>query len=154
MVLNNSSLSSQNQCLRDSMAEFANKFEWQMWMTGTFRPEQSYRDTIKTKRAFKRFLGDLSKQFGKDSIEYFMAVERFKSGDFTHIHALINGVDGLTYRQVGEPWFKRFGIVHVEGYDPTKGANYYLTKYMTKELCDWDLNIDRKKAAGLNFKKT
>lgn len=151
MVLNIGSLSSQNECLRDTMATWANKFEWQMWMTGTFRQEQSYRDTIKTKRAFKRFLGDLAKKFGKNNIEYFLAVERFAYGDFTHIHALINGVDGLTYRQVGEPWFDRFGRVQIEGYDPTRGANYYLTKYVLKECCDWDVNIDMKKAAILKF---
>ena len=151
MVLNIGSLSSQNECLRDTMATWANKFEWQMWMTGTFRQETSYRDTIKTKRAFERFLRDLSKKFGKHGIEYFLAVERFRHGDFTHIHALLNGLDGLTYRQVGEPWFNRFGRVQIEGYDPTKGANYYLTKYVLKECCDWDVKIDQKKAAILKF---
>lgn len=139
----------QNQKVRDEMAEFAGKYPWNMWMTGTFKPDQSYRDTIKTKRAFNRFLGDLSKKFGKHGIEYFLAVERFKHGDFTHIHALLNGVDGLTYRQVGEPWFQRFGRVQVEGYDPTKGANYYLTKYIVSEVCDWDLRIDLTKSKTL-----
>ena len=151
MVLNVSSSLSQGQVLRDEMGVWANMFEWQMWMTGTFRPEKSYRDTIKTKRAFRRFLEDLSKKFGKHGIEYFLAVERFAHGDFTHIHALLNGLDGLTYRQVGEPWFERFGRVKVEGYDPTRGANYYLTKYVLKECCDWDVKIDQKKAAILKF---
>jgi hypothetical protein len=119
-------------------------------MTGTFRPEQSYRDTIKTKRAFMRFIGEVRKTYRKFDIEYFMAVERFAHGDFTHIHALINGVGGLTYCQIGEIWFNRFGRVQVEGYDPGKGANYYLTKYVVKDVCDWDLSIDRKKSARLN----
>jgi hypothetical protein len=96
-------------------------------------------------------LRDLSKKFGKHGIEYFLAVERFRHGDFTHIHVLLNGLDGLTYRQVGEPWFNRFGRVQIEGYDPTKGANYYLTKYVLKECCDWDVKIDQKKAAILKF---
>jgi hypothetical protein len=139
------------QVLRDQLAGWVNKFEWQIFMTGTFRPDQSYRDTIKAKRAFRRYLDDLVKLYRKHNIEYFMVVERFAHGEFTHIHALLNGLDGLTYREIGEPWFKRHGIVQIEGYDPTKGANYYLTKYVTKELCDWDLNIDRKKAAILRM---
>jgi hypothetical protein len=127
-----------------------NKFEWQMWMTGTFKPDQSYRDTIKTKRAFQRFITEMTKTYRLNSVEYFLAVERFRHGDFTHIHALINGVEGLTYRQVGELWFNRFGRVQVEGYDSEMGANFYLTKYVVKDVCDWDLRIDRKKSALLN----
>lgn len=141
----------QAQLLRDSLATWMNKFEWEFWMTGTFLPDQSYRDTIKTKRAFERFIADLRKNFGKNSIEYFMAVERFRSGDFTHVHALLNGLQGLTYREIGETWRKRFGREQIEGYDPLKGANYYLTKYVTKEICDWGLLIDQKKTGKIIY---
>jgi hypothetical protein len=137
--------------LRDQMATWVNKFEWQIFMTGTFQPERSTKDTIRTKKRFKSFLGDLSEKFGKNNIEYFLAVERFRLSDETHCHALLNGLDGLTYRQIGEIWRERFGREEVEKYDPTKGANYYLTKYVTKELCDWDLNVDLRKAAVLKF---
>jgi hypothetical protein len=133
------------------MATWINKFNWQMWITGTFKPDQSYRDTIKTKKAFMRFIGDLGETYHKTDIEFWLAVERFKHGDFTHIHALLNGLDGLTYRQVGEPWFKRFGRVQVEGYDPTKGANYYITKYVVKEVCDWDFKILHTKSEAIKF---
>jgi hypothetical protein len=74
-----------------------------------------------------------------------MAVEWFKSGDFTHIHALLNGLEGLSYRQIGETWRNRFGREKVEGYQKDLGANYYLTKYVTKDLCDWDLRINKNK---------
>lgn len=141
----------QAQLLRGSLATWMNKFEWEFWMTGTFLPDQSYRDTIKTKRAFERFIADLRKNFGKNSIEYFMAVERFRSGDFTHVHALLNGLQGLTYREIGETWRKRFGREQIEGYDPLKGANYYLTKYVTKEICDWGLLIDQKKTGKIIY---
>ena len=133
------------------MAAFAGKFPWGIWMTGTFKPDQAYRDTIKTKRAFVRFVDDLRDKFGKNSIEYFLAVERFKHGEFTHIHSLMNGLDGLTYKQIWETWFNRFGRAQVEGYDVAKGASYYLTKYVVNEVCDWDLKIDLKKSKELNF---
>lgn len=139
------------QKFRDSMAGFVDQYDWQIWMTGTFNPDFSYRDTIKTKKAFGRFIGDLRNNFHKDHIEYFMAVERFKSGDFTHVHALLNGVEGLTYPQIGKTWRNRFGRESVEGYDSSKGANYYLTKYCIKDLCDWDLHIDKRKSHKLIF---
>jgi len=78
-------------------------------------------------------------------------VERFKHGDFTHVHALLNGLDGLSYRQIGETWRQRYGREKVEGYEAGKGANFYLTKYLLKEVCDWDLHIDKRKSHALIF---
>jgi hypothetical protein len=141
----------QNIAVREKMAEYAGKFPWQFWMTGTFKPDQSYRDTIKTKRAFYRFEDDLRDKFGKGGIEHFMAVERFKHGEFTHVHSLMNGLEGLTDTQVWETWFNRFGRATVEPYDSSKGAAHYLTKYLVKEVCDWDLKIDLRKSEPLNF---
>ena len=139
------------QKFRESMAGFVDQFDWQIWMTGTFKPDFSYRDTIKTKRAFEKFIKDLRINFKKDEIEYFMVVERFKHGDFTHIHALLNGLDGLTYQQIGETWRARYGIEQVEGYEKEKGASFYLTKYVCKSVCDWDLHIDKRKSHALPF---
>ena len=131
------------------MADWVDRYDWQMWFTGTFNPEKSYRDTIKTKRAFKMFLKDLKDNYGKNQIEFFLAVERFRHGDFTHCHALLNGLDGLTYRQIGETWRKRYGREQVERYDQGKGANYYLTKYVMKDLCDWELYVRDDKTRGI-----
>ena len=141
------------QKTRKVWAEWVDQYDWQFWFTGTFPPDKPYRDTIKTKRAFERYIKNLSDKFGKKHIEYFMAVERFKHGDFTHVHALMNGLDGLSYQQIGETWRDLYsGREKVEGYIKDKGANYYLTKYVTKDLCDWDLHIDKRKSHALNFK--
>jgi len=140
-----------NRKMRDEMAKWLEQFGWEMWCTGTFKPDQSYIDTIKTKNAFYRFINDLTRKYNKTDIEYMLAIERFKSGDFTHCHFLINGGEGLTYRQVGETWFDRYGRVKIEGYQKDKGANYYLTKYITKDLCDWDLRINANKSHKLNL---
>ncbi len=134
------------------MAGWVDQFDWQFWFTGTFLPDKSYRDTIKTKRAYERFVSKIGKDYNLHNIEYFLAVERFKHGDFTHCHSLINGLDGLTYRQIGEAWRSLYGREKVEGYVKDKGANFYLTKYVTKELCDWDLKVDKRKSYYLNFK--
>ncbi len=140
------------QKFRDSMVAFVDQFEWQIYMTGTFLPDQSYRDTIKTKKAFGRFIGDLRNKYKKNEIEYFLAVERFKHGDFTHVHALLNGLDGLSYRQIGETWRDRFGREQVERFEKGKGADFYLTKYLLKDVCDWDLHIIKTKSYALKFK--
>ena len=144
----------QRQGTRDALAEWANIFEWQIYHTGTFRREMSYRDTIKTKRAFRRFVDVLKHDYGKKSIEYFMVVERHKDGNFTHVHDLMNGLDGLTYNQIREVWESKFGRASVSGYDPAKGANYYLTKYVLKDVCDWDIKIDLRKPAVMKFKES
>ena len=52
-----------NLAMRESLAGWMNQFDWQIWFTGTFKLEFSYRDTIKTKRAFGRFIGDLRNNF-------------------------------------------------------------------------------------------
>ena len=140
-----------NLKLRNSMADWVNQFDWEIWMTGTFLPDQAYRDTIKTKKAFTRFIGDLTDNFNKTDIEYFLAIERFHNSDDCHCHTLLNGLEGLTYRQIGETWRDRFGREKVERYQKDLGANYYLTKYVTKELCDWDLRINKTKSHKLIF---
>lgn len=140
-----------NLKLRNSMADWVNQFDWEIWMTGTFLPDQAYRDTIKTKKAFTRFIGDLTDDFNKTDIEYFLAIERFHNSDDCHCHALLNGLEGLSYKQIGETWRDRFGREKVEGYQKDKGANYYLTKYCVKDLCDWDLRINKTKSHKLMF---
>jgi len=140
-----------NEKMRTELVSFVDQFEFQMWFTGTFKPNRSYRDTIKTKKAFGKFIGDLRNNFHKEHIEFFLAVERFKHGDFTHVHALINGVEGLTYNQVSETWRDRFGRCRTEGYQKDKGVAFYLTKYILKDLCDWDLHIDKRKSHKLIF---
>lgn len=137
--------------MRNTLAEWVQQFGWQFFFTGTFKPDRSYRDTIKTKRAVERWIFSLGKLYDKHNIEYFLAVERFKHGDFTHIHMLINGLDGLTFSQIGESWRILYGREKVEEYDQERGANFYLTKYVTKELCDWDLKIDKRKSHYLKF---
>lgn len=138
--------------LREEVSSWINTFQWQYWFTGTFKPERSYTDTMNAKRAFMRFIGDLGKKYHKSDIEFWLALERFKFGEEVHCHALLNGLDGLQYRQIGETWRKRFGREQVEGYDPEKGANHYITKYIVKEACDWDFKIlQNKKSEYLKF---
>ncbi len=125
--------------VRDELSGWLQSFPWDFWFTGTFRPEMNVKDTYRAKKYFESFVREIKKV--TTGVDYFMAVERFKDGEFTHIHALLNGVKDLRYLEVWEKWFKRYGRALVEGYDPKKGAAHYLTKYVVKELCDWDIFI-------------
>lgn len=131
--------------IRNALSEWVGGYEWEYWFTGTFKPSQARKDTINTKIAFKTFLQKLSDENDIKQINYFMAVERFKSGYDTHVHALLSGIGYLPYKTIGQTWRSLYGRETVEGYERDKGANYYLTKYVTKELCDWDLKISRNK---------
>lgn len=135
----------QKDSIRSQLAEWVNHFDWDMWFTGTFEQENNmgYRDTIKTLKAHDRFVDDLGRKFNCKNIGYVVAVERHFNGGFCHVHSLLNGIAGLTYRQVGETWRERYGRERVEGYDKTKGAHYYLTKYVLKDLYDWRIKLNK-----------
>jgi hypothetical protein len=157
------------------LAERLDLLPWDIWMTGSFRPEHptlTYREQesghaeskvlyqgkmvkifypgqtksiFTVKRRYKRFLSDLKYLGVKSGVDYFLATEPHKTGEL-HIHSLINGVDGLDpVRDVAPLWFKRFGRVEVERFDRELGAINYLTKYITKDIYDWDIEIRNKR---------
>lgn len=131
--------------IRNDLAQWLNHFDWDIYMTGTFDQANfmGYRDPIKTLKAHDRFIDDLGKTYSLKNIGYVVCVERHHIGGFCHTHGLLNGVEGLTYKQIGEIWQKRYGREQVEGYDKTKGANYYLTKYVLKDMFEWRLKLNR-----------
>jgi hypothetical protein len=126
------------------MAGWIQKRDWQLWFTGTFRPERRIRDTINAKLAFYRWLAKLNEDYQVKHVEYFIAVERFKSGYDTHIHAVLNGLAHLPYKTIGGSWRGLYGREQIEKYRQELGADYYLTKYITKDICDWDFNFKKK----------
>lgn len=42
-------------------------------------------------------------------------------------------------RSVWQDWFGRHGRAHIDAFDPDRGAIHYVTKYVAKELSDYDL---------------
>lgn len=124
------------------MAEWLARFEWQIWATLTFDSKIETGDTFTALRRFERFIKQMEKTF-KTKLDYVCFVERFHSSDKCHLHVLIKGFD-LTpelYKDVWTLWFKRYGRATVEEYEQGKGAEYYLTKYVTKDICDWRVQI-------------
>jgi hypothetical protein len=81
----------------------------------------------------------------------FVAAERGGNGGLIHLHALIGNVKHMQF-YCGEKlspgngsqkcclthaW--PCGYANVFPYDPTLGAKYYVSKYVTKDLAEWDL---------------
>jgi hypothetical protein len=40
-------------------------------------------------------------------------------------------------------WFERHGRAHIDRFDPKRGATHYVTKYVSKQLADYDLWLRR-----------
>jgi len=54
-----------------------------------------------------------------------------------HIHALVAGVDPGIRRMDMVDWaWTNYGQARILPYDPSKGAGYYLCKYLSKEMSD------------------
>jgi len=132
------SLTPRGQAIQ-ALGDWLHRFPWEMVGTGTFNIPVN--DEIRAKRNFTIFANDLKKV--AVDLEYFVAVERFSIGEECHIHCLLMGVSHLKYHDVWEIWFKRYGRALFEKYDPKQGASWYIAKYVTKAVNDWDVYIKK-----------
>lgn len=54
-----------------------------------------------------------------------------------HLHGLLAGVSPEVRRMSMVDWsYREFGIARVLEYDPSLGARFYLSKYLTKQMAD------------------
>lgn len=123
----------------DAFAKMVNQFDWSHWCTFTTKREL----TIKGAR---RFAKNIALDFCEPTILHpttllLWAAEPFDCKDGYHIHALINVPKtwkGL--KQIETSKRSRYGISHFEAYKKELGANYYIGKYISKTLSDWDMH--------------
>jgi len=54
----------------------------------------------------------------------------------THFHALVGNVKEVSRRDAWARWFHPHGHARIEPYDPSRGAGFYVAKYVAKELGD------------------
>lgn len=148
---------------RQGLTEYADGlsgYNWSHWATFTWRPRKELADNgadrlvrkydgVKSPRtvsldqvdpismpAIRRAMGRWCYRIKPSAIWW--ATEPGGRFGRHHIHALMH----LTERaQDREPWllaFRWFGRSEVEAYDSDKGAAHYVSKYVTKELSDFD----------------
>jgi hypothetical protein len=130
------------------LADLGHTWKWDWFATFSFSDHAVTPDGAHY--FFRRYLGwieneGLAVPFAFRADEYGPQNGRF------HIHALIGNVSHLTHYcgnrlqpgQWGKKccWLHRWpcGIARILPYEPEKGAEYYLTKYVTKKLGDYEL---------------
>jgi hypothetical protein len=127
--------------LHQECGKWLQMYAWEVWGTAEFDPKRPIRDAIRARGYVQRYISSVLERSGLP-LSYFLAVERFSHSMNTHVHFLLAGVSHLTYEAMGSPWWeKHHGYFYVRKYDPSLGAGYYLTKYITKDLCEWDFRL-------------
>ena len=107
------------------------KFPWSHYGTFTFRFD---RGAESARRIVKGFITSLDQ-----NAKFAMVAEGHKYRASAHIHALINGLQGLDCFYLVNRWHKRNGIARIYPYDSTKGAAYYIAKNIQYETAELDI---------------
>lgn len=117
---------------------------WDWWSTWTFAKPYSAESAARCFEAFMKALGE--------DVSYLYVIEanRFREG--THVHAVVGNVSRLRRDDTWGKWFKRYGRCHVVPYDNREqdGCGQYLSKYLTKGACWW--NIKAHPQGGLSLR--
>lgn len=113
--------------------------EWSHYATFT----TGYELTIPAARRAMHRLHDNLDRIAPASM--FWAAEPFDAKEGYHTHALLNINSALTFKNVVDIWQKvskggkgKWNRVDLQKFDKEKGAGYYLSKYITKNLTDYD----------------
>jgi len=136
-----------NEKIRKSFVEWLEPYHFLWWGTLEFNPAKPLKDAMRAKGYFLKHVKSTLDLPGQVWPSYFMSVEHFKSNFFTHIHFMLAGIgEGLTEieagKMIGAPWWEKYGgYCYLQKFDAKMGAAGYLAKYVTKELCDWDVRL-------------
>jgi len=118
---------------KKAFGEFLSRPEWQWYTTHTFRAE--YVSPKQADRHWYAWLNSLCLACKARSLDrpfYFRVVEYQDRGTL-HFHSLIGGVGDIR-RLLFKDFWELNGFARVEAYQPGKGANYYVGKYLTKDI--------------------
>lgn len=124
--------------LQPAWGEWLKTWEWESWGTLTFR-DDGYSHEAAT-RSFGRFVAWLQRE-GNPNVSWFVGHEIGSLGRL-HLHCLLGSLAPITSRRaLWRWWFERYGRCELRGYDPEQGAAVYVSKYVTKELAHYDLDL-------------
>lgn len=120
---------------------------WDVFATWTFSHLVTVDGAMFWARRHLRHLAKLAAQ----RVYAFVGVERGKTGGLLHLHSLVGNVGHLR-AYCGErlspgKWGRGCCMVHgwpcgharVLRYDPKLSASYYVSKYVSKNLAEWEL---------------
>lgn len=129
----------QNARLADAWGEWLGSFDWDAWCTLTFREPYS---ADAADRAFRRWAQWIEKE--NPRFGYFVGHELGGIGGRLHLHALLGGLEeGCSRRALWKRWHDKHGRAQLLPYDREKGAAFYVSKYVTKEIGHYDIQPAR-----------
>lgn len=114
--------------------------DWKWFVTLTFRDPpagpsgHNKPGWARAKSAWNSFEKFVEPPLG--GLKYIRAMELQPWRGVPHIHALVAGMNTKEYKPVSSFLWNRFGFCRILDYDSELGANYYIAKYVTKELGD------------------
>lgn len=121
-----------------AFGEWLSKPDWEWYTTHTFKldyvsPRQADRAWyawFNTVRMSVKTAGNALSVYGIGAPYYFRATE-YQARGTLHYHALIGGVADLRRLTFKDAW-ELYGFARVLEYEPGRGANFYVGKYLTK----------------------
>ena len=127
---------------RNEFGEWLSQPQWDWYTTHTFKadyvsPGQSdkaWYSWFNGLRVSAKAKGLTPSLYGAVAPFYFRVVEYQDRGTL-HYHALIGGVGDIRRLLFKDMW-ELNGFARVEAYEPGRGANYYVGKYLTKDAGD------------------
>jgi hypothetical protein len=122
--------------LREAWGQFLSQFQWDWFVSLTFR------EVIPTFRAYRmagRLLRDLERDAGAP-VYWFRADEYGERFGRFHMHLLVGNVASLHRLYWMDEWNRRAGYARILPFEKTKGAVFYVAKYITKQQGEWAMS--------------
>jgi hypothetical protein len=142
------------EVVRDAWGRWlSDSWDWDWWVTltfdpvsidsgGKFAPGSATHTSVgwqRSQRSWDAWLSrieDKPAAGGLRSSFWFRGREPNPNRRGTHFHALVGGVAHLSRRDAWQSWFTDHGLARIEPYNPRRGAGFYVSKYVVKELGD------------------
>lgn len=122
--------------LADGWGDFLGGFGWDWFVTLTFEGDVK---TFTARNRCNAWLKSLEKA-AEQPVAWFRGDEYGERFGKFHMHLLIGGVEHLHRFTWMERWHARNGIARIFPFDPSRGAAYYVSKYVTKQFGEWDIS--------------
>ena len=125
---------------RKAFGEWLSVPQWDWYTTHTFKADyvspkaadKAWYSWFNSLRVSAKAKGLTPSLYGTKAPFYFRVVE-FQDRGTLHFHSLIGGVSDIR-RLLFKDFWELNGFARVEPYEASKGANFYVGKYLTKDI--------------------
>jgi len=121
--------------VRNAFSEFLSTFSWDYFLTVTFRNPRQPHHAISTVRQ----VGKVVRRHSTGCL--FLGTELHINRTL-HVHGLLSAFHGpnpLLQYALWDSLFKTFGRSEVREVQSSEAVSFYVSKYVTKELTEWDM---------------